>query len=86
MAFKSVSAATLLPIKFVFIILQILLLVVIILERDGFIWWPIGVSYTDSSTQYSQASKVLVGVAASWIGICAFEFLMLICGTGIPPY
>ena len=81
------SAANLLPVKFLLLIIQILLLVVVLLTKENHLWFPLGtVQFTANSTQYKQANAELIAVSAVWIAICAFEFLMMICGSTIPAF
>ena len=87
MAIKSsfASSARLLPIKFVFIITQVLLLVVALLERQNHIYFEVGQSYSPNSDEYKAAEKELLGVGYSMIGLCFVEFIMMVVGTSVPP-
>jgi len=59
----------------------------VLIGKDQHIWWPIGqYGYSMTSKQYRQAEATLYGLSLSWIGICAFEFLMLICGSSVPEF
>lgn len=81
------SAANILPLKFILLLVQTCLLVLVLIGKDLHLWWPIGqVDFAPSSKEYITADKTLVGVSSSWIAICAFEFLMMIFGSSVPEF
>ena len=87
MGFFNESAANVLPLKFLLLLTQVLLLVLVIIGKENHIWWPLGqVDYAKATRQYIAADRTLVGLAACWIAICAFEFFMLICGSSVPAF
>ena len=73
------SSHTLLPIKFVLLIIQVLLLVMILLRKTEHIN-----NFVDS-TDSGQAEKQLMGVTTCWMALSGFEFLMMVFGTSVPP-
>ena len=79
------SSARLLPIKFLFILIQVLLLTIVVLEKQNHIYFNVGEYYTESSDEYKSAERTLVGVAYTMMGMCFFEFLMMIVGTSVVP-
>ena len=46
------SSAQLLPIKFLFIVIQVLLLVIALLERQNHIYFEVGQNYSENSDEY----------------------------------
>lgn len=79
------SSAKLLPIKFLFIVIQVLLLVIALLERQNHIYFEVGQNYSENSNEYQSAEKVLLGVGYTMIGLCFLEFILMIAGTSVPP-
>lgn len=79
------SSARLLPIKFLFILIQVMLLVVVLLERQNHVYFEVGQNYSQSSDVYKGAEKILLGVGYTMIGLCTLEFIAMIIGTSVPP-
>jgi hypothetical protein len=46
------SSTHLLPAKFILIVLQILILIVVLLTKDRFIYWDVGTNYSKTSANY----------------------------------
>ena len=54
MAIFKENAANLLPVKFLLLLTQISLLVLVLIAKENHIWWPLGEpSYAKKSTQYN---------------------------------
>ena len=87
MAIKSsfASSARLLPIKFLFILTQVLLLVIVVLEKQNHVYFKVGEYYSENSDEYKSAESTLVGVSYTMMGMCFFEFVMMIVGTSVVP-
>lgn len=87
MAIKSAfeSSAKLLPIKFLFILIQVLLLVIAVLERQNHIYFEVGSNFSENSDEYLSAEKTFLGVSYTMIGLCFLEFMLMIVGTSVPP-
>ena len=79
------SSARLLPIKFFLIVIQVLLVVIAVLERENHIYFEVGQNYSESSDEYKSAETTFLGVSYTMIGLCFFEFIMMIAGTSVPP-
>ena len=79
------SSARLLPIKFLFILFQVLLLTIVVLEKQNHVYFNVGEYYAETSDEYLSAEKQLVGVSYTMMGTCFFEFIMMIVGTSVVP-
>ena len=79
------SSVVLLPIKFVILVAQVLLLVVALLERDNHIYFEVGENYSESSAEYLGAEKTFLGISYTFIALCLLEFIFMIVGTSVPP-
>ena len=79
------SSARLLPIKFILLMVQVILLVLVVLERENHVYFQVGQYYTETSEEYQSAENTLVGLSYTMIGMCFFEFLMMIVGTSVVP-
>lgn len=58
-------------------------MVEVIQTRAKYIYWDVGVSYSNTSDQYNQANLILVAFTSTWIGLCIFEWLLMIIGTSV---
>ena len=79
------SSARLLLIKFVLIVMQVLLLVVTLLEKQNHLYFEVGQSYSIDSEQYKSAESSLQVIGYTMIALCVFEFICMIIGTSVPP-
>ena len=79
------SSAILLPIKFVILVAQVLLLVVALLERDNHIYFEVGENFSENSAEYLGAEKTFLGISYTFIALCFLEFVLMIIGTSVPP-
>ena len=72
------------PVKFVLLMGQILLLTLVLYLRTDHLYWGIGeVSYNIGSTEYQKAERTLIGVTACFLIFLAFEFLMMLLGISL---
>lgn len=78
------SAHILLPTKFVLLVGQVLLLVIVLGNKQYHIYQEIGETLSSDAEQYQAAEKTLVGLSACWICLCFVEFLMMIVGSSVP--
>lgn len=81
----SESALIVLPTKFVLLVAQILLLVVVLGNINTYVYWQVGQVYSQNALEYQTAQKTLVGLSVCWMSFCAIEFLMMLVGTSVPP-
>ena len=79
------SSARLLPIKFLFILVQVILLVICLLERENHIYFDVGENFGKTSDEYLAAEQQMLGVGGAMIGLCGLEFLLMLVGTSVPP-
>lgn len=79
------SSARLLPIKFIFLVTQVLLLVVCVLSKDNHIYFEVGQNYSETSAEYLSAEKTYLGILYTMMGLCLIEFLLMLVGTSVPP-
>ena len=49
------SSARLLPIKFLFILVQVILLTIVVLEKQNHVYFKVGEYYSESSDEYKTA-------------------------------
>ncbi len=79
------SAHILLPTKFVLLVSQILLLVVVLGDLDSHLYWNVGSNISQNSSQYITAKQTLVGLTVCWMCLSAIEFIMMLIGSSVPP-
>jgi hypothetical protein len=79
------SAHILLPTKFVLLVAQILLLVVVLGNVNTHLYWQVGETYSHNSIEYQTAKKTLVGLTICWMCLSAIEFFMMLIGSSVPP-
>ena len=79
------SSARLLPIKFILILTQVLLLTIVLLERQNHLYFEVGQNYSENSDEYKSAERTLLGVGYTIIGLCFLEFILMILGVSVPP-
>ena len=79
------SAHILLPTKFVLLVAQILLLVIVLGNLNTHVYWQVGEVYSHNSLEYQTAQKTLVGLTICWMCLSAVEFFMMLVGSSVPP-
>ena len=79
------SAHILLPTKFVLLVSQILLLVVVLGDLDSHLYWSVGQNVAQNSSDYITAQRILVGLTVCWMCLSAIEFIMMLIGSSVPP-
>lgn len=79
------SSARLLPIKFILLLVQTILLIIVILQKENHIYFDVGQNYSENSDVYKDAVVELEGIVGTMMGLCFLEFLMMLVGTSVPP-
>ena len=79
---KGDTSSTLLPIKFMMIFVQNLLVYFIIMSRADHIYGDVGVTLTNTEKETPELS-LIIGCCAFWFD-GYFEILMMIVGTNVP--
>ena len=79
---KGDTSSTLLPIKFMMIFVQNLLVYFIIMSRDDYIYGDVGARLTNTEKETPELVLV-IGCVALWFD-GYFEILMMIVGTNVP--
>ena len=79
---KGDTSSTLLPIKFMMIFVQNLLVYFIIMSRDDYIYGDVGTNLTNTEKETPELVLV-IGCIALWFD-GYFEILMMIVGTNVP--
>ena len=62
-----------------------LLLTIVLLERQNHLYFEVGQNYSENSDEYKSAEKILLGVGYTIIGLCFLEFILMILGVSVPP-
>ena len=75
------SALILLPTKFMLIVVQILLLVVVLGQKQYHVELEVGDGGSDFN---KEAEKTLVGLTIAWMCTCFVEFFMMLVGSSVP--
>lgn len=88
MGTKNESASVLLPAKFILLVIQCLLLTTILIDKEPHIYFAVSttkLASTSISELKGSAETTLMGVTASWIAICGFEFINMVLGISVIP-
>ena len=62
-----------------------LLVIIAVLERRNHIYFEVGKNYSETSDEFKAAETTFLGISYTMIGLCFFEFIMMIAGTSVPP-
>ena len=85
MAASQNSSSMLMPLKFILLVIQAMLLIIIVMQEDRHIYFDIGQNFSKASSEYSAARIEQRALCYTYIGLCIFEFFMMIIGISVAP-
>ena len=77
------SALLIVPTKFILLLCQILLLVIVILNSKYHVELDIGILPKGQDITTTSTYSTLIGLTVCWIGLSFVEFVMLVVGSSV---